>query len=61
MITVTEKVTTMNCNDCPNQTDSKCCHQSIKPSASFDDRANDEADRHAQMMQDQRSKQGAGK
>lgn len=21
----------MQCNDCPNHTDSKCCHQSIKP------------------------------
>ena len=51
----------MTCNDCPNQTDDKCCHQSIKPSASFDDRANDEADRHAQMMQEQRTRQGAGK
>ena len=45
----------MTCNDCPNHTDSKCCHQSIKPSVTdFDDRANDEADRHAQMMQKQR-------
>lgn len=51
----------MTCNDCPNQTDDKCCHQSIKPSASVDDRANDEADRHAQMMQEQRARQGAGK
>ena len=52
----------MTCNDCPNQTDDKCCHQSIKPSVTdFDDRANDEADRHAQMMQEQRARQGAGK
>lgn len=32
MITVTEKVTTMTCNDCSNQTDSKCCHQLSEPS-----------------------------
>lgn len=52
----------MTCDDCPNHTDSKCCHQSIKPSVTdFDDRANDEADRHAQMMQEQRTRQGAGK
>lgn len=49
----------MTCNDCPNQTDGKCCHQLIRPQGSktmnlLDDRANDEADRHAQMMQSQR-------
>lgn len=51
----------MNCHDCPNQTDGKCCHQLIRPQGSktmnlLDDRANDEADRHSQMMQAQREK-----
>ena len=47
----------MTCNDCPNQlADSDmCCHPSTKyHGTDFDDRANDEADRHAQMMQKQR-------
>lgn len=54
----------MTCNDCPNQlADSDmCCHPSTKyHGTEFDDRANDEADRHAQMMQEQRTRQGAGK
>lgn len=54
----------MTCNDCPNQlADSDmCCHPSTKyHGTDFDDRANDEADRHAQMMQEQRTRQGAGK
>lgn len=47
----------MTYNDCPNQlADSDmCCHPSTKyHGTDFDDRANDEADRHAQMMQKQR-------
>ncbi len=44
----------MNCNDCPNQIDSKCCHESIKPYATdYDKRVNDDADQHSQMMQEQ--------
>lgn len=48
----------MECNDCPNQTDGKCCHQSLKPSEYDkrvkDEAANNDADRHALLMQGQK-------
>ena len=41
----------MTCNDCPNQTDGKCCHQSVKPSVTdFDEDAFLREVQHAQMM-----------
>ena len=43
----------MQCNDCPNHTDSKCCHQSIKPSVNFDEEAFVREMAHAQLMQQQ--------
>lgn len=41
----------MTCDDCPNQTDGKCCHQSVKPYvADFDEDAFLREVQHAQMM-----------
>ena len=41
----------MTCDDCPNQTYGKCCHQSVKPSVTdFDEDAFLREVQHAQMM-----------
>lgn len=51
----------MNCDDCPNQTDGKCCHQLIRPQGSKTMNLLDEAAfvremTHAAKMQEQREK-----
>lgn len=48
----------MQCNDCPNHTDSKCCHDSIKPiTTNFDEDAFVREMQHKEMMQQQTKKE----
>lgn len=49
----------MTCNDCPNQTDGKCCHQLIRPQGSktmnvLDESAWEREINHANRVQEQR-------
>lgn len=49
----------MTCNDCPNQTDGKCCHQLIRPQGSktmnvLDEAAWEREINHANRVQEQR-------
>ncbi|PAT63960.1 hypothetical protein [Psychrobacter sp. JB193] len=51
----------MTCQDCPNQTDGKCCHQLIRPQGSktmnvLDIQAWERELNHAAKMQEQREK-----
>lgn len=53
----------MQCNDCPNQTDGKCCHQLIRPQGSktmnvLDEAAWEREINHANRVQEQKKDDG---